>query len=88
MKTTIALFVLFLISSAPGEPTFRCTDALCLNFQEEVGINHQHLHRCADSACLNFQQFVPLNHRHLYRNRNVSSPNFLEYVPQRPSRRR
>ena len=88
MKTVIALFLLLSGLSAMGEPAVRCSDALCLNFQQEVGFNHQHQHRCTDAACLNFQQFVPLNHRHVYRNRDVKSPNFLEYVPEKRPRGR
>jgi hypothetical protein len=88
MKSTIALFLLLPAMQAMGDPGIRCSDALCLNFQEIVPLNHQHLHRCADSACLNFQQYVPRNHRHLHRNSDVKSPDFLEYVPQRPPRRR
>jgi len=87
MKASIAFFILSLALPAIGEPTFRCNDALCANFQQEVDFNHQHMHRCQDSACVNFQQFVPINHRHLHRNSNVNSPNFQQFVPDRRPRR-
>jgi hypothetical protein len=88
MKASIAFLILSLALPAIGEPTFRCNDALCADFQQEVGFNHQHMHRCQDSACVNFQQFVPNNHRHVHRNSNVNSPNFQQFVPERGSRRR
>ena len=88
MKMLLPFFVLFLALPAMSDPTIRCTDALCVNFQQEVGFNHQHQHRDTDAACLNFQQYVPLNHRHVYRNRDVNSPNFLQYAPGRQPRRR
>ena len=87
MKTLIAFVVLAFALPVMGEPTFRCMDALCANFQQEVGPDHQHSHRCTDAACVNFQQFVPPNHRHLHRNTNVTSPNFQQYVPDRRPRR-
>ena len=88
MKLPIALAVFAFVLPAMGEPTFRCTDALCLNYLQEVGGNHLHVHRCTDAACVNFQQFVPNNHRHLHRNSDVTSPNFLQFVPERQRRRK
>lgn len=88
MKLLIALVVLVSMLPLRSEPVYRCTDALCVDFQQEVAGNHQHSHRCADAACVNFQQFVPANHRHLHRNQNAQSPNFLEFVPERQRRRR
>ena len=88
MKLAIAFLVLAAALPAVSEPTVRCMDALCLNFQQEVSADHQHSHRCADSACLNFQQFVAPNHRHLHRNSDVTSPNFQQYVPEKHPRRK
>ena len=86
MKITIAFLVL-LASPAMSEPTTRCMDALCLNFQQEVSIRHQHVHRDTDASCLNFQQYVPMNHRHVHRNTDARSPRFQEFTPQRFPRR-
>ncbi len=88
MKIFIPLFVLAFALSALSQATMRCTDALCLNFQEEVAPDHQHSHRDTDAACVNFQQFVLPNHRHLHRNTNVTSPNFLQFVPEKKRVRR
>ena len=87
MRTVIAFIVLLLSLPAVAEPTFRCQDALCANFQQEVPFNHQHLHRCTDAACVAFQQFVPINHRHLHRNSDVRNPHFQEFVPGRHPQR-
>ena len=84
MKISIALLLLLAFAlPAMSDPVIRCTDALCLNFQEEVAPNHQHSHRCADAACVNFQQFVAPNHRHVHRNSNATNPNFQQYVPDK-----
>lgn len=87
MKTAIVFSLLLVALPAMSEPTIRCTDALCLNFQQEVSPYHHHLHRDTDAACLNFQQYVPVNHRHLHRNTDVTSPHFEEYVPKKFPRR-
>ena len=88
MKTLAAFFTLLLVAGAADEPTTRCTDALCINFQQEVLLSHRHLHRDTDAACLNFQQYVPLNHQHVHRNRDATSPRFQEYEPSRRPRAR
>ena len=88
MKLAIAFFILASAVPTMCEQTFRCTDALCLNYLQEVGGNHLHVHRCGDAACVNYQAFVAANHRHQYRNRDVTSPNFLQFVPERQRRRK
>lgn len=88
MKIPFALLVLAFALPGMSQSTVRCSDASCLNFQQEVGPDHQHSHRCTDAACVNFQQFVPLNHRHLHRNSNPTSPNFQQFVPEKKPQRR
>lgn len=88
MKTVTAFFTLLLAARAADAPTIRCSDALCLNFRQEVSSSHCHLHRDTDAACVDFQRYVPANHKHLHRNTDVTSPHFQEYVPSRPPRTR
>ena len=88
MKLPVAFTVFALLSPAMADPTFRCADALCLNFQQIVSADHEHLHRDTDSSCVNFQQFVPLNHRHLHRNSDVNSPTFQQFVPEKRPRKK
>ena len=88
MKIPIAFLVLASALPAVCDPSIRCTDALCLNFRQEVATDHRHLHRDTDATCLNFQQFVPANHQHVHRNRDVTSPHFLEYAPDKRRRAR
>ena len=88
MKAFLALCTLLLAAVGGEEPAIRCSDALCLNFRQEVPLSHCHLHRDTDAACVNFQEYVPSNHRHVHRNRDVTSPHFQEYVPSRRPRTR
>ena len=88
MKLSIAFIVLASALPAVSDRAVRCTDALCLNFQEEVSPNHQHSHRCTDAACVNFQQYVAANHRHLHRNSDANSPYFQQFVPEKHPHRK
>ena len=88
MKLPVLFLVLASALPAVSDPTTRCTDAQCMNFQQEVSFNHQHWHRDADTACLNFGQFVPVNHRHVHRNQDATSPQFQQYTPDRRRRGR